>query len=124
MNDKNIDILIRRACGDRCNYARPADDFFDSIAARALRERRLNRMTRIFRISVAAMVCIVAGSGVANILMHQSEGSQQPNITPENSFYSEGAMYVEKRIEASCSQHAELRESFDNNFPFYQDTDQ
>ena len=123
MNDNDIDMLIGKACGDRCSsHAMPAGDFFDSIATRALRERRLRRLTRMFRISVAAMICMVAGSGVAYLL--RPADRSLPAITPENSFYSEGATYVEERIEASCDRHAELRKSFDNKIPFYSDTDQ
>ncbi|MBD5345904.1 MAG: hypothetical protein HDR92_02080 [Bacteroides sp.] len=123
MNDNDIDMLIGKACGDRCNSrAMPDGDFFDSIAARALRERRQHRLTRMFRISVAAMICMVAGSGVAYLL--RPTDRSLPAITPENIFYSEGTAYVEERIEASCERHAELRESFDNITPFYSDTDQ
>lgn len=120
MNEKDIDALIRKACDDKCRYVMPSDDFFNSIAVRAVQERRLNRFTKIFRISVAAAACVAAGFGVA-LIMYQPDRLHRPSVVPENIFYSEEEVYVQKRIEASHEQHDELRDEFYKNLPNYSD---
>lgn len=113
MDDKSLDKIISDVYAEKAAADMPSEEFFTSIAMRAMNARRTRRLTRIRIAAIATGIAATLGI----ILLSENRQTQDAG-QPEESFFTESIAQAEERIENIGMTQAALRESFDRQFPF------